>query len=120
VVLAAAYLREIGAPDAEKKHGRVSPELLAQESPSMARAIMEKLGAPEKLIAQVCEIIEHQHQSDANGSVNSSIVHDAVLIASLEEKQKEGQLTSNEMAEALDSLFLTAIGVEEARTVLSG
>jgi hypothetical protein len=118
VVLAAAYLREIGAPNAERKHGQLSPELIAQESPAMARAIMEKLGAPEKLIIQVCEIIAQQHLADANGSVNRSVVHDAVMIAELEERQKEGRLTEADLQAAMEAHFLTLNGAEEAKTVL--
>ena len=120
VVLVAAYLREIGAPDSQRKHGRVSPELLAQESPTAARAILEKLGSPVKMIDQVCEIIGQQHEAGASQSLNGCIIHDATLIADLEDKRKQSRMSAEELEAALTSGLTTRAGKEEAEAVLSG
>jgi len=118
VILSCAYLHDIGIPEAERKYGNASPEHQEAEGPPVARSIMEKLGAKVGLIDEVCDIIGHHHHPGPNESINYKVLHDADLIAVLEEKQKEGPVGPDALSEAVESSFLTAAGREEAVKVL--
>ena len=57
VILAAAYLHDIGIVEAERKYSSTAPKYQEEEGPPIARAILIKLGAKEKLIDEVCDIV---------------------------------------------------------------
>ncbi|MGA9175728.1 MAG: HD domain-containing protein, partial [Desulfobacterales bacterium] len=59
VILAAAYLHDIGIHEAEKKYNSTAAKYQEQEGPPIARSIMIKLGAKEELIEEVCDIVGH-------------------------------------------------------------
>jgi len=85
VILVAAYLHDIGIQDA-KDH--------ESEGLSVARDILERLGAEETLMDEVCDIISHHHHPTAGDSIDFKCVHDADLIANLEERQKEDPMAA--------------------------
>jgi putative nucleotidyltransferase with HDIG domain len=120
VVLCAAYLHDIGIPEAEKKYNSAAPNYQEQEGPPIARRILEKLGAREPLIEEVCDIIGHHHRPQPDDSLNFKILHDADLITNLEETHKETPIQSDRMQQLLEKSFLTDGGREEAAKVLGG
>lgn len=89
VIMAAAYLHDIGAHEAGNKHNSTAARYQEQEGPPIAREILEKLGAAEALIEEVCDIIGHYHHPRAEETRNFKIVYDADRIVNLEEKHKE-------------------------------
>mgnify|MGYP001057997673 CR=1 FL=1 len=109
VILSAAYLHDLGQPAAAQ------PDLL---EPSPVRTILEKLGAREELIAEVCDIISRRDDPPAGASVNFRVVADAVRIEMLEEELKSSPLKSDRLAERIEQSFLTAAGRSTARDVL--
>jgi hypothetical protein len=119
VVLAAAYLRDVGILEAERRHGRTAAAFQELEGPAVARSILEKLGAGEKLIAEVCDIVGHRHPRQEETS-DFKIVHDADLIAIMEEQQKNAETAPDSASpkRELDTAFLTAGGRRVAREVL--
>ncbi len=118
VILTSAYLHDIGIVEAERKHQNVSPKYQHMEGPPIARSILEKLGAKEELIREVCDIIGHHHWPRDNDSVNFKVLYDADLIANLEEKQKEGPLEKERLEKIIEKSFLTEGGREQALEVL--
>lgn len=118
VILAAAYLHDIGIHEAERKHGSTAPEYQEEEGPEIARSIMIKLGAKEELIDEVCDIVGHHHHPRSEESVNFKVVYDADLIANLEKKHKENSMDSERLARIIDKSFLTASGRQLAGQVL--
>ena len=118
VILAAAYLHDIGIHEAERKHGSTAPQYQEAEGPEIARLIMNKLGAKEELIDEVCDIIGHHHHPRSEESVNFKAVYDADLIANLEDRDKENSADTDRLARILDKSFLTASGRKEAEGVL--
>jgi CRISPR/Cas system-associated endonuclease Cas3-HD len=119
VVLPAAYLHDIGIIEAERRHG--STEAHAhheQEGLAVARQILGRLKAPEKLIEAVCAIIDHHHHPGPEETVNFKVVYDADLIVNLEEKQKEEPLEREDLNTLIDRDFLTEGGRALARSVL--
>jgi HD superfamily phosphodiesterase len=115
VVLTAAYLHDIGAKEAEKKHQ--SPDAVYQEmeGPAVAREILTKLDGAEALIEEVCDIIGRHHHPRTDETVNFKIVYDADLLANLEEKQRKSNTEPQRLAELIETEFLTASGKELAR-----
>ena len=118
VILCAAYLRDIGAVEAERKHGKVTAELLEAESPPVARSILTFLKAKDELIDAVCEIVGHHRRPEDSDDLNHNIVYEGALIADLEDRQKQDQLPADEIEAMIADRFRTETGKAEARKVL--
>jgi HD superfamily phosphodiesterase len=118
VILASAYLHDIGIHEAEKKYNSTAAKYQEQEGPPIARSIMIKLGAKEELIEEVCDIIGHHHHPRSEETINFKVLYDADLITNLEEKQKENPTAKDRMFSIIDTSFLTDSGREEGRKTL--
>ncbi|MBA3017366.1 MAG: HD domain-containing protein [Proteobacteria bacterium] len=117
VVLAAAYLHDIGIHEAKRiKAGSVA-ENHEKTGPPIAKSIMTELGANKELIEEVCDIIAHHHHPPSDASLNFKIIYDADLIVNLEEKQKKNPVDNERLAEVIEKSFLTETGRKEARNV---
>ena len=118
VILIAAYLHDIGIKTAEEKFSSTAPHYQEQEGPPVAREILEKLQAPEALIAKVCDIVGRHHHPSGEDSIDFKVVYDADLIANLEEKQKEEHTDPAGIENIIQTAFLTDSGRQEARKAL--
>jgi hypothetical protein len=118
VILAAAYLQGIGRPDAQHPPERASADHPRPDGLAAARAILEKLGARDELIAQVCEIIARPYPAHPDESLDSKIVHDADLLETLDEQRKTDSLGADGLADRIAQGFLTDAGRQAAREVL--
>ena len=83
--LAAAYLHDIGIPEAERKHGSCAGPYQEQEGPPVARKILEGLGAPEQLVSTVCALVGSHHTPAAIDSPEFRILWDADALVNLAE-----------------------------------
>lgn len=119
VILAAAYLHDIGIPNAEAKHGSSAARYQEAEGPPVAREILQKLKADEKLTDEVCDIIAHHHHPGEDESLNFKVLYDADLIANLEEKHKKMPIKKERLNQLAQNSFLTQSGRELALTVLA-
>ena len=118
VILSAAYLRDIGVLEAEKKYGSTDAAYSAKEGPEIATAILNKLNAKEELIAEVCDIISHDQPPGEDESLNFKIVYDSDLLENLDEENKENPKDRSQLEALIDESFLTIGGRELARDVL--
>lgn len=120
VILAAAYLHDIGIKEAERKHNSTAAQYQEVEGPPIAKAILEKLGAPAPLIEEVVDMIGHHHHPRAEESLNFKVLYDADLIANLEDRQKDAPVSSQKLAARIEGAhFLTPQGRAHAQTVLT-
>ncbi len=87
VVLTAAYLLDVDQGQAQ-----------TDSETAVARGILERVKARAELADQVCELIAHRHQSGNHASVEARIIHDADLLARIEEQRRDDGLK----AEAID------------------
>jgi len=117
VILCAAYLHDIGIHAAERKHDSTAAKHQEQEGPPIAREILEKLGAKEALIGEVCDIVGHHHHPREEESVNFKVLYDADLIVNLEEKFKEKPKQGEELEDLIAKAFLTDSGKKVAGNV---
>ena len=120
VILSAAYLHDIGIHEAEKKHGGSAAKFQEAEGPAVARRILEKLGAKDELINEVCDIIGHHHHPRSAETINFKVVYDSDLLENTETKKKNEFMDDNELRRFIEKSFLTATGRETAKEVLLG
>ncbi|MGM0453133.1 MAG: HD domain-containing protein [Thermodesulfobacteriota bacterium] len=117
VILAAAYLHDIGIPEAEKKHGSSAGKYQELEGPAIARNIMTDLGASQALIDEVCDIIGRHHHPAADETVNFQVLYDADRIANIEDKQKEKAIDGYRIEELIRKSFFTNAGQKRAENL---
>jgi len=120
VILTAAYLHDIGIHEAEKKHGSSAAEFHETEGPAIARSLLEKLGAKDELINEVCDIIGHHHHPRSKDTINFKVVYDSDLLENTEERKKNKSMDNDELERFIEKSFLTAAGRETAREILLG
>ncbi len=118
VVLAAAYLHDIGIKEAERKYNSTAARYQEEEGPPIAREILEGLGARAELIEEVCDIIAHHHHPRDDETVNYKCLYDADLIVNIEENQKEKQSEPQRIAALIEKSFFTETGKSLAEDAL--
>jgi hypothetical protein len=105
VLFAAAYLHNV-EPIVQGANG----DNVEQVDKVVAREILEKLDAPQELIEEVCSIIKNLNNPKDCESQDLKLVHDAHLLASLQEKIKKGQFSDDYLSEVIERDFLTDSG----------
>ncbi len=105
VLFAAAYLHDVEPPVQSIEGKDVN-----QGDNAVAREILEKLDAPQELIEEVCSIIKKLDNPKGHESGELNLVHDAHLLASLQEKSKKGELNEAYISEVIERDFLTDLG----------
>jgi HD superfamily phosphohydrolase YqeK len=118
VIISAAYLHDIGIHEAERKHGSNSGKYQELEGPPIARELLEKLGANEELIKEVCDIVGHHHSPRNEETINFKAVYDADIIANIEDNRKEEDIDKEKIERIIEKSFLTNTGRSVARDVL--
>lgn len=119
VVMASAYLHDIGIPEAEKKYKSCTAKYQEIEGPSIAKDILLKLNAPDNLIKEVCDIIGHHHTPRKEETLNFKILYDSDLIVNLEEKDKKKHIDYENFKNPAKKLFFTESGKEYALEALT-
>lgn len=106
VILTAAYLHDLNHVDTPQS-----------QEPSVAEAILTRLGAQPELIEEVLAVIRAEQPADPDESPNANVLADAIRIAHLEERHKKIPLQAEEITGYIDSTLLTESGRREARKV---
>jgi HD superfamily phosphodiesterase len=118
VVLASAYLHDIGIKEAERKYQSTEARYQEEEGPPIAREILLKLGAHTELIDEVCDIVGHHHHPRLKETINFKSLYDADLIVNLEEKKKENSLDKEKLESIIKKAFFTKSGGKLGKRVL--
>ncbi len=118
VVLCAAYLYDIGVKNALEKYGSDKPEQIEKESPEVAVALMEKMGAKKELIDEISGIVGNHNRPSENDGLNQKVLYDANMLAYMSACEKKTSVEDNEFSVKLDRIFMTNAGKELARQVL--
>ena len=85
VVLASAYLHDIGIHQAENKYQSTSGEYQEKEGPVIAKEILERLDVQKEMVDEVCDIIGHHHHPREEETLNFQIVYEADWLVNMEE-----------------------------------
>ncbi|MCI5207401.1 MAG: HD domain-containing protein [Candidatus Electrothrix sp. ATG2] len=118
VIMAAAYLHDIGIREAERKFSSSAAHHQQSEGPPVARDILNQLKAKPELVDEVCDIIGHHHAPRDEETTNFKVLYDADLIVNKLEQYNETPPTQ-EQFERLPALFLTTSGAEQGLKVLA-
>ena len=117
VIIAAAYLHDIGIREAERKFNSSAARYQHSEGPPVAREILMQLKAKPELVEEVCDIIGHHHAPRDKETVNFKVLYDADLIVNKAELYQE-KAPSQEQLDILAALFLTKAGSMQGLKVL--
>ena len=119
VVMAAAYLHDIGIKEAEKRYQNAEAKYQEELGPQVARTLLESLRADAKLIEEVCDIIGHHHHPRTQETDNFKVLYDADYIVNLEESESDKPRDREKLAEVIGKSLLTETGKALARERLS-
>ncbi len=119
VVLAAAYLHDIGWPEAQEHYGNEADSRHEAESEVVARKILVELSAQPALIEAVCAIVGRHHHPEPDADAESKVLYDADMIANLEAYLKKCPLAPEVLEAKIQTELLTESGRTEACSVLS-
>ncbi len=118
VVMCAAYLNDIGIKNAQENDNSSVAKNQELEGPAVAKELMEKLGAKEELVKEVCEIIGHHHHPDEDESLNFKVLYDADMLTNMYDCNGKNDIDEIQFFAKLDRLFLTESGNLLAKEVL--
>lgn len=118
VIMAAAYLHDIGIKEAERKYNSSAPKYQHTEGPPVAREILTELKADPGLIDEVCDIIGHHHTPRNEETLEFKVLYDADLIVNLDEKYQEKPPAGEKLETVLNKSFLTPSGRRVAKKAL--
>jgi HD superfamily phosphodiesterase len=93
VVLTAAYLLDVDPPGA---------------ATTTARSILERVKARPELADQVCALIAHRHAAGNHATAEARIIHDADLLARLEEQKRDRGLDADVVTQAAAACMTAA------------
>lgn len=113
VTLTAAYLHDIGIHEAERKYNSCSGHYQELEGPAVARELLEGLGADQRLIATVCELVGCHHTPGGVDSPEFRILWDADALVNLAEVVVDK--AADEIDRILDKALVTETGYRRAR-----
>lgn len=117
VIMACAYLHDIGIKEAERKFNSSAARYQHSEGPPVAKELLTTLRAKPELIAEVCDIIGHHHTPRAEETVNFKVLHDADLIVNMAE-QYQRKPPTQERLDRLAALMLTEAGAAQTKAAL--
>ena len=120
VVMAAAYLHDIGIKEAEKRYQNSEARYQEELGPQVARTLLESLRADATLIDEVCDIIGHHHNPRTQETDNFKVLYDADYIVNLEESGRDYPHDREKLALSIEEKFLTETGRNLAREQFNG
>ncbi len=117
VVLSAAYLNDIDRQTINSGNEGASNRVQEVESTTNARTLLEKLGAPEDLITEVCDLISQSDQQGKSDTLNFKVLNDARTIENLDEKRQTDDINNEFLMKIIDENILTKAGKAEAQRI---
>lgn len=108
VVMAAAFLHDIGIREAERKFGSCAGDLQEQEGPPVAREILAPLGYDETLLSEVCAIIASHHSPGEVETDNFRVIWDADWLVNIPDEV--GLDDETRLREIIEKVFQTNTG----------
>jgi hypothetical protein len=108
LVLAAAYLHDIGIHEAERKHGSTAGNLQEVEGPPIAREILSSLGYEKPFVDEVCEIIASHHSPGEVETDNFRIIWDSDWLVNIRDELDLDD--AEKLEKSIERIFLTSTG----------
>lgn len=108
IVSLSAILHDIGAIEAQRKHGSMDGHFQEIEGPAIAKGILERIGAPKGIINRVCHIVGNHHTPSKIDGIDFQILWEADLLDSLEFGERSK--TQEQFYVEIQKNFKTAAG----------
>lgn len=108
LVLAAAYLHDIGIHEAERKHGSTAGNLQEIEGPPIAREILTSLGYGKEFIDEVCAIIASHHSPGEVDTDNFRVIWDADWLVNIPDEMDLSD--ADKLEKSIERIFMTTSG----------
>ena len=108
LVLAAAYLHDIGIHEAERKHGSTAGNLQEIEGPPIAREILSSLGYETAFVDEVCEIIASHHSPGEVDTDNFRVIWDSDWLVNIGDELDLNNIALLE--KTINKVFMTGMG----------
>ncbi|MDD2853293.1 MAG: HD domain-containing protein [Desulfuromonadaceae bacterium] len=89
IVSLAAVLHDIGAIEAQKKHGSMEGHFQEIEGPPIAQSILERIGVPAATANRVCYIVGNHHTPAKIDGIDFQIIWEADYLEYLQFGEKE-------------------------------
>jgi HD superfamily phosphodiesterase len=118
VVMAAAYLHDIGSEEAESKYDSSTSKHRQVEGLQQVRKVLGDLQAAPVLIDEVCDLLGRHHQPHKEETINFKVLHDAALIVNLADRYRQTAISEEKLEHTLASSFLTEAGMTAARNTV--
>lgn len=112
LTLTAAYLHDIGIPDAERLYDSSAGPYQEKLGPPVARQLLSGLGASAEMIETVCSIIGCHHTPGGIDSPEFRILWDADMLVNLEEVVAD--MDAERIRAILDRSMVTEPGYRRA------
>jgi len=110
VLMAAAYLHDIGIHEAEKRYGSTAARYQEELGPPIARDILQRIGADQRLIDEVADIISHHHHPRTEETINFKALYDADLLVNIQEGDVEKPRYKEKLRLLIETKFFTETG----------
>jgi HD superfamily phosphodiesterase len=108
IISLSAILHDIGAIEAQRKHGSMDGHFQEIEGPAIAKEILERIGVPDSVIERVCYIVGNHHTPSKIDGIDFQILWEADLLDSLE--YGERSKTLEQLHTEIQGNFKTATG----------
>jgi len=113
----ARYAERIGKEEGADMATVMAAAYLLLLGSSIARKILEKLGAKKELIDEVCDMISHRHHPRKQETLNFKVLYDADLITQLEEKHKKEPIPKEDLERIIEKDLFTASAKRLAKEI---
>ncbi len=113
LVLAAAFLHDIGIHEAERKHGSTAGNLQEIEGPPIAREILCSLGYEKAFVDEVCDIIASHHSPGEIDTDNFRVIWDSDWLVNIGDELDLDDFEALE--KTIEKVFMTPTGKKLAK-----
>ncbi len=114
VLEVAAITHDIACPLCREKYGNIDGMNQEREGAVLVRAFLRDAGIPGELLERIVFLVGHHHSYDAVDGIDYQILLEADYIANA----LENHTPPSAVRQALNSVFRTKSGIEEAKTML--
>ncbi|MDL2313267.1 HD domain-containing protein [Bacteroidales bacterium OttesenSCG-928-B11] len=116
IIKLSSILHDIGAIEAERKHGNMSGKFQEIEGPPIAFEILNKYGFDKEIIERVCFIVGNHHSPEKINGLDFQILWESDLLENMQ--MKEEIINNTDMLKDFISLnFKTDKGKELAHSM---
>lgn len=115
LIAIAAILHDIGALEAQRKHGTMAAPYQEIEGAVIARQILEKIGYSVEETNRVCYIVGHHHTAAKIDGLDFQIIWEADLLVNL--AGREVRHDREKLVKTIEDNFQTKTGKEIAEKV---